>query len=198
MKTSDAIDIAKRVFDSEISALCSIRDSLDETFEAILAEVMDCKGKVIITGMGKNSHIGCKIAATLSSLGISAFFVHPGEALHGDLGMIQSNDIVIALSYSGESDEIINMIPGIKTIGAKIIGITGNSDSTLAKNSTISQILPKFEEACSLGLAPTSSTTASLVYGDALAIAASELKGFGSDEYKVFHPAGALGKRMKY
>jgi len=191
-----SVNLAKRVFDSEINALCLMRDSLDETFETIVGEILNCKGKIIVTGIGKSGHIARKIAATLSSLGSPAIFVHLAESLHGDLGMIQESDLVIAISYSGESDEITRFIPGIKTIGAKLIGITGNGFSTLAINSNLAQVLPKFSEACLFGLAPTSSTTTALVYGDALAVAASELKGFGKNDFKVFHPAGALGKNL--
>jgi arabinose-5-phosphate isomerase len=196
MKMQNAVDIAKRVFATEINALGLTHEALDETFNAIITEVLSCKGKIIITGMGKSGHIARKAAASFSSLGSCAIFIHPAECLHGDLGMIQAADLVIAISYSGESDEIIRIIPGIKTIGAKLISLTGNGDSTLAKSSVISQVFPKFPEACSLGLAPTSSTTATLVYFDALAVAASELKGFGKNDFKVFHPAGALGKSL--
>ena len=191
-----SVRIAKRVFDSEIEALCLVRDALGDTFHAILTEIMNCKGKVIVTGMGKSGHVARKIAATLSSLGSCAIFIHPGECLHGDLGMIQFNDIVIAISYSGESDEIIGILPSIKSIGAKVIAITGNGNSSLVRGAAVAQILPNFPEACHIGLAPTSSTTTAMVYGDALAVAASELKGFGKKAFRVFHPAGALGKSL--
>ena len=193
---STPIRIAKRVFDSEIAALCLVRDCLNETFDVILSEIMNCKGKIIVTGMGKSGHIARKIAASLASLGSCAIFLHPGECLHGDLGMIQAQDIVIAISYSGESDEVIGIIPGIKNIGAKIIGITGNRNSSLVRGSELTQIFPSFPEACHIGLAPTSSTTAALVYGDALAVAASEMRGFGKTAFRKFHPAGALGKSL--
>jgi arabinose-5-phosphate isomerase len=195
MKTKYTLDIAKRVFTNEITALEAVRDSLDDSFIKILNEVMDCTGKIIVTGMGKSGHIARKIAASMSSLGSCAIFIHPGECVHGDLGMIQAKDIAILISYSGESEEIIKIIPGINIIGAKIIGITGNTDSSLAKNAHITQIFPKFSEASSLA-APTSSTTAALVYGDALAVAASELKGFSNNEYSLLHPSGSLGKRL--
>ena len=191
-----AVDVARRVFDNEIAALCSVRDSLDDTFEAVIAEVIGCEGKIIVTGMGKSGHIARKVASTLASLGSCAIFLHPGECLHGDLGMIQAQDLVVAISYSGESDEIIRIIPGIREIGAKLICITGNGSSTLARNSTLTQVFPYFSEACSLDLAPTSSTTAALVYGDALAVAASEAKGFGKSDFRALHPAGALGKSL--
>ena len=192
----DKIVEAKKVFDIEIEALKRTRDSLDETFIKILDLIVGCSGKVIITGMGKTGHIGTKIAATFSSLGTSSFYLHPGEAMHGDLGMVSENDIVIAISYSGESDEIVTIIPNIKMIGATLVGITGNADSTLAKSSDYVQVLPKFEEACHLGLAPTSSTTAVLCYGDALAVLASEIYGFKDSDFGKFHPAGSLGKKL--
>ena len=187
---------AKKVFDTEITALEKTRDALDDTFLQILDLVVNRKGKVIITGMGKPGHIAAKLAATFSSLGTSSFRLHPAEAMHGDLGMVSSNDIVIAISFSGESDEIVKILPNIKMIGAILIGITGNPNSTLAKASDVVQVLPKFEEACYLGLAPTSSTTAVLCYGDALAVVASGIYGFKDVDFGKFHPAGSLGKKL--
>lgn len=151
----DKIAEGRRVFDIEIEALKKTRDSLDDTFVQILDLITNCTGKVIITGMGKPGHIATKLAATFASLGTSSFCLHPGEAMHGDLGMVSENDVVIAISYSGESDEIVNILPNIKMIGAKLVGITGNPNSTLSQFSDIVQILPEFEEACYLGLAPT-------------------------------------------
>ncbi|MBR6902900.1 MAG: SIS domain-containing protein, partial [Clostridia bacterium] len=156
----DILTEAKRVFDIEIDALEKTKNALDDTFVEILNLIVNCKGKVIITGMGKPGHIAEKLAATFASLGTESFFLHPGEAMHGDLGMIDKNDIVIAMSYSGESEEIVRIIPNIKLIGAKLIGLTGNKDSTLARESDIVEVFPPFKEACYLGLAPTSSTTA--------------------------------------
>lgn len=199
MQGGNIVDIlteAKRVFDIEIKALQSTRDELDETFVKILDSITHCKGKLIITGMGKPGHIAAKLAATFASLGTPSFCLHPAEAMHGDLGMISSDDIVIAISFSGESDEIIRILPNIKMLGAYLIGITGNKDSTLANASDIVQILPKFEEACYLELAPTSSTTAVLCYGDALAVVASGVYGFKDEDYGKLHPAGSLGKRL--
>lgn len=187
---------AKKVFDTEITALEKTRDALDDTFLQILDLVVNCKGKVIITGMGKPGHIAAKLAATFSSLGTPSFRLHPAEAMHGDLGMVSSNDIVIAISFSGESDEIVKILPNIKMIGATLVGITGNPNSTLAKASDVVQVLPKFEEACYLGLAPTSSTTAVLCYGDALAVVASGIYGFKDVDFGKFHPAGSLGKKL--
>lgn len=192
----DRIKEAKRVFDIEIDALQKTKDALGDSFIKILDEVVNCKGKVIITGMGKPGHIGTKIAATFSSLGTSSFYLHPAEAMHGDLGMVDNNDIVIAISYSGESEEIVQILPIIKMIGAKIIALTGNAESTLAQTADIVQIFPPFKEACYMGLAPTSSTTAELVYGDALAVVASAIYGFKDRDFGKIHPAGSLGKKL--
>lgn len=190
------INEAKRVFDIEIEALKSVRDNLDDNFLNILNAITNCKGKVIITGMGKPGHIGRKIASTMASLGTQSFFLHPAEALHGDLGMIGKEDIVIAISFSGESEEITRLLSNIKAIGATLIGISGNKESTLIKHSDMSQILTKFDEACYMGLAPTSSTTVTLVYGDALAVVASKIYGFNENNYGLYHPAGSLGKKL--
>ncbi len=192
----DLIQEAKRVFDIEINALESVRDSLNSDFLEIVDAITKCKGKVIITGMGKPGHIGRKIAATMASLGTSSFFLHPAEALHGDLGMIGKEDVVIAISYSGESEEVTRLLSNIKAIGATLIGISCNKDSTLIRHSDISQVFTNFDEACYMGLAPTSSTTASLVYGDALAVVASKVYGFNEDNYGLYHPAGSLGKKL--
>lgn len=192
----DKLAEARKVFDIEIEALKKTRDALDESFIQILDMMTSCKGKVIITGMGKPGHIGTKIAATLASLGTPSFYLHPGEAMHGDLGMVTKDDIVIMISYSGESDEIVRIIPNIKMMGAKLVAITGNPESTLAKAADVSQIFPKFEEACYLGLAPTSSTTVTLCYGDALAVVASGVIGYTKSDYGKRHPAGSLGKKL--
>lgn len=192
----DLIEEGKRVFDIEIEALKRTRDAIDDTFLEILNLITNCKGKVIITGMGKPGHVAKKLAATFSSLGTSSFCLHPAEALHGDLGMISENDVVIAISYSGESEEVTRMLPNIKMIGAKIVAISGNKNSTLVKYSDIAQIFPKFEEACYLGLAPTSSTTATMCYGDALAVVASAVYGFKKLDFGKLHPAGSLGKKL--
>ena len=192
----DKIAEGKRVFNIEITALEKTRDALDNTFVEILDLITGCKGKVIITGMGKPGHIATKLAATFASLGTASFFLHPGEAMHGDLGMVSADDIVIAISYSGDSDEIVRIFPNIKLIGATLIGITGNEKSTLASIADVVQILPKFEEACYLGLAPTSSTTSVLCYGDALAVVASGIYGFKDADFGKYHPAGSLGKKL--
>lgn len=192
----DRLAEGKRVFDIEIKALKKTRDALDDTYLHILDLITNCTGKVIITGMGKPGHIAAKLAATFASLGTPSFRLHPAEAMHGDLGMVSANDVVIAISFSGESDEIVRILPNIKMIGAKLVGITGNPNSTLAHASDIVQILPKFEEACYLGLAPTSSTTVALCYGDSLAVVASGIYGFKDSNYALFHPAGSLGKKL--
>ena len=193
-----SIEMGRKVFNTEIEALVQMRNHLDSTFEEIVSLISDCDGKIILTGMGKPGHVAAKIAATFSSLGTPAFYLHPAEAMHGDLGMVSANDIVIAISYSGESDEVISILPGIKFIGAKIIAITKNVNSTLAQYADVVQELPSFEEACNLGLAPTSSTTVELCYGDALAIAISRRYGFGEQDFGRLHPAGALGKKLLY
>lgn len=192
----DRLVEGKRVFDIEIAALEKTRDALDNTYLEILDLITKCEGKVIITGMGKPGHIAAKLAATFASLGTPAFHLHPAEAMHGDLGMVSANDVVIAISFSGESDEIIRILPNIKMIGAKLVGLTGNPNSTLAKASDVVQVLPKFKEAGYLGLAPTSSTTATLCYGDSLAVVASGVYGFKASNYALFHPAGSLGKKL--
>ena len=195
-ETMDKLNAGRKVFDIEIAALEKMRDNLNDTFLRILDMITKCNGKVIITGMGKPGHIGTKIAATMASLGTPSFYLHPGEAMHGDLGMITKDDIVMAMSYSGESDEIVRIIPNIKWKGAKLIGITGNANSTLAKTSDIVQILPDFKEADAYGLAPTSSTTVELCYGDALAVVASEVYGYTDVDFGKNHPAGSLGKKL--
>lgn len=192
----DKIALARQVFDAEIQALKSMRDALDETFVEIVNLVTDCKGKVVLTGMGKPGHICQKLAATLSSLGTPSFFLHPAEAQHGDLGMLSAEDVVIAMSYSGESDEVIRLLPNIRLIGAKLVGITARAQSTLAQHCDVVQVLPPFEEACYMHLAPTSSTTVELAYGDALAVVAADHYGFHEENFALFHPAGALGKKL--
>lgn len=192
----DSLNLARQVFDTEIDALCSMRDALDDVFTQVVDLITACKGKVILTGMGKPGHICRKMAATFSSLGTPSFFLHPAEAQHGDLGMITADDIVIAISYSGESEEVVRLLPNINLIGAKVVAITANADSTLAKNCDILQVLPKFNEACYMQLAPTSSTTVELVYGDALAVVSANNYGFTKENFALFHPAGSLGKKL--
>lgn len=192
----DFVECARDVFDTEIEALNQTRKALDDTFEKIVRLIINCGGKVVLCGMGKSGHIARKIAATFSSLGTPSIFLHPAEALHGDLGMISSNDVVILLSNSGESQEILHILPSIKFIGAETVAITSEKDSTLAKECDYVQIIPKVKEACALNLAPTSSTTAVLAYGDALAVAISNYHHFTEKDFAVFHPEGALGKKI--
>ena len=190
------LEIAKEVFRKEINTLEDIQNNLDYTFIQIEEAVASCKGKVILCGIGKSGHIARKISATLASLGTSSFFLHPAEALHGDLGMVSEEDTIILISNSGETKEIIHLMPSLKVIGAKLICITGKKESTLAKECELVQILEVNREACHLNLAPTSSTTASLVYGDALAIVISEDIGFSASDFGLYHPAGTLGKKV--
>lgn len=192
----DFIGCACKVFDTEINALYQTRKVLDDIFEKIVRLIIDCDGKIVLCGMGKSGHIARKIAATFSSLGTPSIFLHPAEALHGDLGMISSNDVVLLLSNSGESQEILHILPSIKFIGAETVAITSEKESTLARECNYVQIMPKVKEACALNLAPTSSTTAVLAYGDALAVAVSNYHHFTEKDFAVFHPEGALGKKI--
>ncbi|MBQ7089514.1 MAG: KpsF/GutQ family sugar-phosphate isomerase [Clostridia bacterium] len=192
----DIISEAKSVFNKELDALVKTRDSLGEDFEVLVNLILNCSGKVVLTGMGKPGHIGTKMAATLASLGTPAFFMHPAEALHGDLGMVEKKDVVLLMSYSGESGEITGLLPTLAEIGCATVAITGNPDSTLAKKCTHHFYFPAFEEACYMHLAPTSSTTALLVLGDALALTISRVKNYTKDDFALHHPAGALGKKL--
>jgi arabinose-5-phosphate isomerase len=187
---------ARSIFDKEIEALEKTKAALGSDFEKISELVLTCRGKVILTGMGKPGHIGTKIAATLASLGTPSFFMHPGEALHGDLGMVEKKDVVILMSYSGESDEITRLMPTLHEIGCATVAITGKPKSTLSKACQYHIFFPEFEEACYMHLAPTSSTTALLVLGDALALTVSRLKNYTKEDYGIHHPAGALGKKL--
>ncbi len=188
---------AKRVFDIEIQALQRLRDNLDQSFVKAIELILNCQGKVITTGVGKSGHIARKVASTLSSTGTPAHFLHPAEALHGDLGVINSGDVVLAFSNSGESPEVNSLIPYIKLLGVPLISITNNPNSTLAKHSDVHIFLSVEKEACPLQLAPTSSSTASLVLGDALAMVLLELKGFTHKDFALRHPAGSLGRRLR-
>ena len=192
----DIVKEAQWVFDTEIAALNATKESLDDSFAAIVELVINCTGKVIITGMGKPGHIGTKIAASLASLGTPSFFMHPGEAMHGDLGMVVKNDVVILLSYSGESEEITRLLPTLHEVGCTTVAITGNGKSTLAKSCEHSFVFPRFEEACYMHLAPTSSTTAMLVLGDAIAVVAAKLRNYTKSDFAMYHPAGTLGKKL--
>jgi arabinose-5-phosphate isomerase len=180
----------------EQQAIAELTQYIDQKFEEACQLMFNCKGRVIIVGMGKSGHIGGKIAATLASTGTPSFFVHPGEASHGDLGMITGDDVVLTISYSGETGEVLAIVPVIKRIGAKLISMTGNPASTLAKLGDIHLCVAVSQEACPLGLAPTSSTTATLVMGDALAVALLNARGFTADDFALSHPGGSLGKRL--
>lgn len=190
------IQSAKQVIAIEAEAVTRLADTLDEQFENACEILLECKGRVVVTGMGKSGHIGHKIAATLASTGTPAFFVHPGEASHGDLGMITPNDVIVAISYSGETDELTNLLPLIKRIGARMIGMSKSADSTLAQFSDAHLRIVVEREACPHNLAPTSSTTATLVLGDALAIALLKAKGFSAEDFAFSHPGGSLGRRL--
>ena len=187
---------ALSTFNIEIETLENVKKSLDNRFKQLVELIQNSQGKIIITGMGKSGHIGRKIAATMSSLGTVSYFLHPAEGLHGDLGIITSKDIVIAFSKSGESNEVLGLIPSIKKIGAKLVSITCREKSSLSDNSDLSIVLPIKEEACPYKLAPTSSTTAMLVFGDALAVTLAKLNNFKLEDFAVFHPYGTLGKRL--
>ena len=188
--------LAKQVIDIEKQAIAELEQYIDEGFELACQLMFNCQGRVIVIGMGKSGHIGGKIAATFASTGTPAFFVHPGEASHGDLGMITSNDVVLTISNSGETGEVLAIIPVIKRIGAKLIAMTSNPASTLAKLSDTHVCIKVSQEACPLGLAPTSSTTATLVMGDALAVALLNAKDFTANDFALSHPGGSLGKRL--
>ncbi len=190
------VESAREVMLKEALALQEGASQLGSSFEDLLQAMLSCEGKVIIIGMGKSGHIARKMAATLSSLGTCSISLHPAECMHGDLGMVQKKDLVILISYSGESDEVVRIIPGLKIIGATLAGITCNSNSTLARACSLVQVFEGVQEACNLGLAPTTSTTLMMAFGDALAVVASELKGFTKNDFGVFHPAGSLGKRL--
>lgn len=187
---------AKRTFDIQSKALVALADALDSSFDDACEVLMSCKGKVVVCGMGKSGHVGNKIAATFSSTGTPAFFMHPAEANHGDFGMLGAGDVLIGISNSGETGELVGLLPSIKRIGVPIIAITNKPQSSLAKAAKVVLNLHVKEEACSLGLAPTSSTTATLVLGDALAIALLDAKGFTAEDFAFSHPGGALGKRL--
>jgi arabinose-5-phosphate isomerase len=194
--TPDALSLARDVLNIEASAVQALSTRLDDSFISALNVVLQCEGRVIVSGMGKSGHIARKIAATLSSTGTPAYFVHPAEASHGDLGMITSQDVIIALSYSGESQELMTIVPVIKRQGAKLISMTGNPLSSLAKVSDVHLNAAVDKEACPMGLAPTASTTAALALGDALAVALLDAKGFGAEDFARSHPGGSLGRRL--
>ncbi len=191
-----ALDLARRVLTIEAAAVQALVERIDDHFLRALNLILDCKGRVIVSGMGKSGHIARKIAATFSSTGTPAYFVHPGEASHGDLGMVTAQDVFIGLSYSGESDELLTIVPSIKRQGAKLITMTGNPQSSLAREADVHLNCAVAQEACPMGLAPTASTTAALAMGDALAVALLDAKGFGEEDFARSHPGGSLGRRL--
>jgi len=191
------IEIAKRTIDIELETLLNLKESLDDSFVKAIEILYNCKGKVILVGIGKSGHIARKISSTLSSTGTPSIFLHPAEAVHGDLGIIEKEDVVIFISNSGETEEIINLIPYLKFLNVPVITITGNPNSTLAQKSDVVIDIKIKREACPFNLAPTSSTTAILVLGDAIAIVLMELKGFTKEQFAKLHPAGLIGKRLK-
>jgi len=194
--TKGLLNSALSTIATEQHAIDVLRGELDERFEQACHLLLDCKGKVVVTGMGKSGHIGRKIAATFASTGTPAFFMHPGEASHGDLGMLTKNDVLIAISNSGESSEILTLLPVIKRYQIPLITITRTQESTMARFADVALTLGKSAEACPLGLAPTSSTTTTLVLGDALAVALLDIRGFTADDFAMSHPGGALGRRL--
>lgn len=192
----EALKIAKEVFEIEINQLELLKERIDYNFEDVVNCILDSKGRVIITGIGKSGIIGKKIAASLASTGTNSFFMHSAEALHGDLGMVYKDDIVIAISNSGTSQEVVDILPSLKRIGCTIIAMTGNLNSTLAKEGEYVLDIGVEKEACPLGLAPTSSTTATLLMGDALTVALMKKRDFRPEKFAVYHPGGALGRRL--
>jgi arabinose-5-phosphate isomerase len=184
------------VLETETTAIDALKTRIDQDFVRACHYMLDCDGRVVVIGMGKSGHIGSKIAATLASTGTPAFFVHPGEASHGDLGMITPKDVVLALSNSGETDEILTILPIIKRLNVPLISLTGNPHSTLARAATVNINVGVEKEACPLDLAPTASTTAALAMGDALAISLLEVRGFTADDFARSHPGGKLGRRL--
>lgn len=190
------IEQAKEVLRMEAEAINALIPRIGDGFVAAVEMILGCEGRVVVTGMGKSGLIGQKIAATMASTGTPAFFLHPAEGIHGDLGMVTVKDIVIALSNSGETDEVINILPVIKRIGAKIIAMTGRAESTLAENADVFLDVAVEREACPLGLAPTASTTAALALGDALAVALLSKRNFTPEEFALFHPGGSLGRKL--
>lgn len=195
-RDQDIRDLALAVINVEKEAVEALVEQINAEFVKACYLMLECKGRVVVTGMGKSGHIAGKIAATLASTGTPAFFVHPGEASHGDLGMITQQDVVLALSNSGETSEIVTILPIIKRLGVPLIAMTGNPESTLAKLASAHLNVAVQQEACPLGLAPTASTTAALVMGDALAVSLLETRGFTRDDFALSHPGGSLGKRL--
>jgi arabinose-5-phosphate isomerase len=194
--TFDYIDVANRVLDIESAAIKNLKSTLNKSFVKACEACENCKGKIIVMGLGKSGHIADKIAATFASTGTPAFFIHPSEAIHGDLGMIDKEDVVLILSNSGETEEIVSLIPMIKKMGITIIALTGNKKSKLSKEASVHVYVEVKEEACPMNLAPTASTTAALAMGDAIAVALLEKKGFTKEDFAKSHPGGSLGRKL--
>lgn len=192
----ELLALGRAVITTELQAIAKLNDRINENFIQACIHILECAGRVIVIGIGKSGHIGKKIAATFSSTGTPSFFVHPSEASHGDLGMIKSDDIILALSNSGETSEIITLLPIIKRLHVPLISLTGNPESSLAKTASVNIDISVEKEACPLGLAPTASTTAALVMGDALAIALLTKRGFNENDFAITHPGGTLGRRL--
>ena len=190
------LEEAKKVIRIEAEALLALAEAINGEFERAVKLILASKGRVVVTGMGKSGLIGQKIASTMASTGTPAFFLHPAEGIHGDLGMIIKGDVVIAISNSGETEEVIRILPVIKRLGASLIAMTGSAGSTLARSGDVFLDISVKEEACPLGLAPTASTTATLAMGDALAVALLLQRGFNAEDFALFHPGGALGKKL--
>ncbi len=193
---SREIEQAQRVLRIEADAIAALIPRLGESFQKAIEICLACKGRMVVCGMGKSGNVAQKIAATLASTGTSAFFLHPAEGLHGDLGMVSRNDAMIAISNSGETDELVRLLPPIKRLGLPVIALCGNSRSTLAKNADVFLDISVKEEACPMGLTPTASTTAALAMGDTLAIVLMQRRGFNQEDFATFHPGGSLGKRL--
>jgi arabinose-5-phosphate isomerase len=191
-----SLEMAQRVLRIEAAAVAALADRLGSEFDRAVELILACRGRVIVSGIGKSGHIARKIAATMASTGTPAFFVHAAEAVHGDLGMITRDDVMIALSNSGENDELLTIVPLVKRQGGRLIAITGNADSSLAKEADVHLDGRVDEEACPLNLAPTASTTAALALGDALAVALLDARGFGAEDFARSHPGGALGRKL--
>ena len=196
LTNDEILDLAREVLAIESRAVDALRSRLDGNFIAACELCKNVAGRIVVTGMGKSGHVSNKIAATLASTGTPAFFMHPAEASHGDLGMITSQDLLLAISYSGETAEVVTILPVVKRIGAKLLSITGNPNSTMAKAADVHLDISVSEEACPLNLAPTASTTATLAMGDALAVALLKLRGFTAEDFARSHPSGSLGKRL--
>ena len=190
------LEDARNVLDIEIDALSKLRNRLDESFARAVELILNCRGKVVVTGMGKSGAVGRKIAGTLSSTGTPSLFLHPGEGIHGDLGVLSPSDILLALSYSGETDELSAILPTVKRLGVPIVAFCGRRDSSLAQAADVVLDTSVEREACPLGLAPTASTTCMLALGDALALCAMKLRRFTKEDYALFHPAGTLGRKL--